>query len=44
MPLSGTPGIEPRSAGGAGIYQMIIDFPNNIFVADVTLTGTGIQR
>jgi hypothetical protein len=42
LPLSGTPGIEPRSGGASGLYQMIIDFPNSILaLADVTLTGTG---
>ena len=41
LPLTGAPGVEPRSGGGSGIYQMIISFPTIVNVGGATLTGTG---
>ena len=39
---SGTPGIECRSGGASGVYQMIVQFPDPVTVAGATLiTGTG---
>ena len=41
LPLSGTPGVEPRSGGASGIYQMIIAFPSDVIVSGATLSGIG---
>ena len=40
LPLTGTPGVEPRSGGASGIYQMIISFPSNVMVSNATVSGT----
>ena len=42
LPLTGAPGVEPRSGGASGLYQMIIGFPNPVIVSDATLSGTGM--
>ncbi len=38
LPLSGTPGVECRSGGANGEYQVVIDFPSAVTVAAVTAT------
>ena len=42
LPLTGTPGVEPRSGGASGLYQIIIGFASNVIVNDATLSGTGM--
>ncbi len=42
LPIAGTPGIECRSAGSAGGYQLILTFANSISFSGVLVTaGTG---
>ena len=38
---NGTPGIECRSGGAGGVYQMIVQFANPVTVTGATLTGSG---
>ena len=38
LPLSGRPGIECRSGGGNGEYQVVITFPTSVTLASATVT------
>lgn len=38
LPLSGRPGIECRSGGAAGEYQMVVTFPASVTAASATVT------
>ncbi|HEY0368901.1 MAG TPA: dockerin type I repeat-containing protein, partial [Chthoniobacterales bacterium] len=45
LPLSGTVGIEPRSGGASGDYQIIVTFPDVISVSAANVTsGVGNVR
>jgi hypothetical protein len=42
LPLTGTPGIECRSGGASGDYQILIAFPNAVTINSVSVSsGTG---
>ena len=38
LPLSGSPGIECRSGGGNGEYQVVVTFPTSVTAASATVT------
>jgi hypothetical protein len=42
LPLTGAPGVEPRSGGASNVYQMIIGFANNVIVSDAVVSGDGM--
>jgi hypothetical protein len=43
LPLTGNPGIECRSGGASGSYQLVVTFPNAVTFLNAAVTsGTGI--
>ena len=44
LPLTGAPGVEPRSGGASGIYQMIIAFPSNVIVGEGRTADDNVTR